>query len=822
MNELNRAEAKARILKEVEEKLHRSFGITFDDATPMQLYKAVALTVRDEVMERWTRGREERVEQKLKRLYYLSVEFLPGKMLVNHLLNLVEFDLYQEALSEVGVNLMELEKEEPEPGLGNGGLGRLASCFMESLATLQLPAMGCSIRYEYGLFRQQIVDGQQVEAPDNWLEDGFVWEVPDYDDEMEIHFGGHIIEDWSEGYLKVRHEDYSTVLALPYDVPVSGYDSDIALSMRLWSARSPRRINMEQFSRGDYIKASAEKELAEAISKVLYPDDNHLEGKELRLKQHYFFTSATIQYAVKDFKRRFPELPITRLADKVAIHINDTHPALAILELMRVLLDQEGLPWETAIAVCSKVFAYTNHTIMNEALETWSEDLFKVLLPRLYSIVQAINQDFCEALWKHYPGQFDRIARMAIVSYGQIHMANLAVAMSHAVNGVSKLHTRILKQDLFADFYRIYPGRFHAITNGISYRRWSLKANPGLAHLITEAIGPGWLRDAAELEKLRPMAEDAAFLEKAAAIKKENKVRLAHYVERTQGIVLSPDSIYDVQAKRLHEYKRQLLNALHILYLYQQIKANPEADYTPRTFLFAAKAAPGYYRAKLIINFICQVAELVHNDPDVKGRLKVVFLPNYNVSLAEVLIPAAEVSEQISTAGKEASGTSNMKFMLNGAITLGTLDGANVEMLQAVGEENIIIFGMTPEEVQQAYRFNSYRQGELYEENLALRRVLDMMVDGSLTPANPHRFSELYQALLFSDNGGMADPYFVLKDFDAYAAAHKKVEALYGKPKVWQKKSVLNIAASGVFSSDKTIREYNRKVWHLSPVESEE
>ncbi|MGI6115099.1 MULTISPECIES: glycogen/starch/alpha-glucan phosphorylase [unclassified Clostridium] len=812
---------KEQIINEVIGKLRRHFGRTLEEATPSQLYKAVAMTVRDAIMEKWTATRKARVQQQKKRLYYLSVEFLIGRSLVNNIINLCQDEAYRQALEELGVDLAEIEQSEPEPSLGNGGLGRLAACFMDSLATLGLPAMGCGIRYEYGLFRQKIVDGSQVEMPDNWLDDGNVWEVPNLDDQMEVHFGGQIEEDWSSGQLHIRHTGYHTVIAVPYDIPISGYDSDVALSLRLWSARAPQQLDMSLFSRGEYARAAEEAELAQTISKVLYPEDNHQEGKMLRLQQHYFFTSATIQYIVKDFKKRYPHMPLTRLHEKVAIHINDTHPALAIPELMRILLDQEGLSWEDAWQVTRNCFAYTNHTVMSEALERWPLQMFRELLPRIHMITNAINEQYCHDLWEIYPNDFGKISYMSIIAYDQVRMANLALAMSHKVNGVSQLHADILRKDLFADWARTEPDKIIGITNGVTIRRWCVKANPGLTDLITEAIGPDWIKDADQLQKLIPLATDAAFCERFRRIKVENKARLSNYIASKLDIKVDPSSLFDCQAKRLHEYKRQLLNALHILYLYRRIKEDPAADIQKRTFFFAAKASPGYYRAKEIIRLIHAIKDLVESDPVVREKLQVVFLPNYCVSLAEVLIPAAELSEQISTAGKEASGTSNMKFMLNGALTIGTLDGANVEMAQLMGGENIFIFGRKAQEVENMLRNKLYHAGELYETNRALKNVLDMLVDGSLPADHPRQFSDLYQSLLFGDGGNIADPYLVLDDFAPYAEAQEEVQRVYRDTQEWTRRAVLNTAHAGFFSSDRTIREYNERIWHLEPIQME-
>ena len=807
----------AQIEQNISGKLKRHFGKTVEDATVEQIYQACAMTVRDEIMDHYTATQEALKSFEGKRLYYLSVEFLMGRALSNNIMNLEKTQAYRLAMRNLGLDMDEVLEREPDAGLGNGGLGRLAACFLDSLSTMELPVMGCGIRYEYGLFRQRIVDGYQVEMPDTWLENGNAWEILKNEDTVEVHFGGRIEEDWSGEKMVIHHVDYNTVNAVPYDVPILGYDSKTTGVLRLWSAKSPTRIDMGYFNRGDYIRASEEKELSETISKVLYPEDNNHEGKLLRLKQHYFFVSATMQYALNTFKKQYGT-QFHLLPEKIAVHINDTHPGLAIPELMRLLMDEEGLGWEEAQDICRRVFAYTNHTVMGEALERWPEQMFRELIPRIHTIVTVMNERYCQYLWQQFPGQWDRISAMAIIGYGEVRMANLCVAMGHSVNGVSALHTEILKSDTFKDFYALEPQKFCSITNGVTHRRWLKQANPRLAELVTEAIGPGWITQPDQLARLKPFADDPAFRERFAAIKRANKARMADHIRAELGVAVDPDSIFDVQAKRLHEYKRQLLNCLHILYLYDQLVENPNLAITPQTFLFAAKAAPGYHRAKLIIKLINAIAELIDNHPATRGKIKVAFLPNYSVSLAEKLMPAADISEQISTAGKEASGTGNMKFMLNGAITLGTLDGANVEILEQVGPQNIFIFGLTAPEVDALFASGGYRSVNEYETNAALRRTLDHLIDGTLCPDQPRLFSELYQALLFGDNGGMADPYLLLKDFASYAHTHELCEAAYRDADRWQRMAVLNTASCGVFSSDRTIADYNRLIWHLEPL----
>lgn len=797
-------------------KLEREFGCGVTDATSRQIWQAIAMTVRDEVMERRAASRGVRKKEKAKKLYYLSAEFLVGRALHNNMINLVNEKNYMKALEELNIPLPEIFEQESDPGLGNGGLGRLAACFLDSLTALQLPAMGCTIRYEYGLFRQKIVDGCQVEMPDNWLADGNVWEICRPDQTVDVRFGGYVQPVEENGRTVFKHLDYKTVQAVPYDMPVLGYDSTMVNMLRLWSARSVQSIDMHEFNRGQYVRAMEERELAEVISKVLYPEDTHREGRELRLKQQYFFSSASIQYAVNDFIKVYGE-DFSIFPDKVAIQINDTHPAVAIPELMRILMDEHNLPWEEAEAICEKTFSYTNHTIMSEALERWQEDMFRNLLPRIYMILEEMNKRLCARLWNVYPGQWERIGHMAILAYGQVHMANLCVACCHAVNGVSQIHTDILRKQTFHDYYIMNPQKIIPITNGITHRRWLMQANTALADLLDEAIGQSWRVHPEDLSKLMPFAEDASFREKFAKVKKQNKERLCSYMERTQGAILRADDIFDSQAKRLHEYKRQLMNVLSIMITYNRIVDNPNLDMPPRTFIFGAKSAPGYERAKLIIQLINAVSDLVRKHPRASKLLNVVFLENYNVSSAELLIPATEISEQISTAGKEASGTGNMKFMMNGALTIGTLDGANVEMRDAVGDDNIFIFGMRLEEVERAEQ--TYRSSEVYETNVEIRHALEMLINGTLCPEDPRKFQDLYHTLLFGDYGGRADQYFVLKDLPDYLRAQNDMLNAWKDPNRWWAMAVRNTASSGVFSSDRSIREYNEKIWHLKPLE---
>ena len=798
-------------------KLQRYNGRTIEEASNGQIYRALASTVRDQIMQKWMISREERKTNNNKRLFYLSVEFLMGRSLYTNILNLVSLDAYKQALDELHIDVDKVLQEEPEPALGNGGLGRLAACFMDSLASLDLPAMGCSIRYEYGLFRQKIVDGQQVELPDYWLGNGNVWEMPVMEDACEVHFNGHVEMGNENGRTVFRHVGYNTVEAVPYDMPLVGYDTSTVNSLRLWSARAPKRIDLSDFNHGHYVQASEEKELAEAISNILYPEDNHYEGKLLRLKQQYFFTSATLQYILKDFKK-LNGTNWSKLPEKVVIHINDTHPGLAIPELMRLLMDEEGLGWDEAQQIVSRTMAYTNHTIMAEALEKWPEDMVKSLLPRIYQILVEMNKRLCARLWNFFPGEAERVGRMAIIAYGYIHMANLCVAMTFSTNGVSQLHGDILKQETFHDFYLVMPEKFSAITNGITHRRWLMACNPQLTKLICDTIGTDWVKDPELLHDLAPYADDAAFREQFEKIKHNNKVRLSNFLKEHQGAIVDPDFIFDAQSKRLHEYKRQMLNALHILVLYNRIVNDPNFTMQPRVFIFGSKAAPGYNRAKQIIRFINGLSALIAKHPRASKMLQVVFLENYDVSSAQMLIPATEISEQISTASKEASGTGNMKYMMNGAITIGTMDGANVEISEQVGMDNIYIFGMRSDTVLDMYRERNYNPMTIFETNQELRLAMTQMIDGTVLPDAPSALQDLYHSLLIGDWGNMADPFFVLKDFGSYSMAQRRIDADYADRNKWNRMAVINTAMSGIFSSDRTIREYNDTIWHLDPL----
>ena len=804
--------------KEIVGKVSRHFGKTMEDATPKMIYEACALTARDQIMAKWAVSHKKVKEAGSKKLYYLSFEFLMGRLLATNILNLMQTKTYVNALKSLGYELSDVVELENDAGLGNGGLGRLAACFIDSLTTLDLPAYGCTIRYEYGLFKQKIINGDQFELPDPWLEGGNAWEIARPEETVEVKFGGYVDSYFDEnGKFICNYINSHTILAMPYDVPLVGYDSDIVNKLRLWSAKSPVVMNMDEFNGGRYARANEEKALAEVISKVLYPEDNHNEGKELRLKQQYFLVSATLQWILREFENRYGQ-NWQMLPEKAAIHINDTHPTLAIPEMMRLLLDEKGLGWDEAWEITRKVFAYTNHTVMSEALEKWSLDMFKSVLPRIAMIVDEINKRLMDYLQIVYPNDHAKHHYMAIISDNTVYMANMCLATCFAVNGVSGLHTRILTSDIFADYYRLTPERFHAITNGITFRRWICNCNPELSEAITKRIGKGWEKDYNKLEELKKFADDKEFQKEFYEIKRKNKVRMAEYIKEHNGIDVDPDSIFDVQAKRLHEYKRQLMNILHIMYEYNQLIENPDMDYTKKTYIFGAKAAPGYPRAKLIIKLINTVAEKINNDERINGKIKVVFLENYGVSIAEKLVVAADISEQISTAGKEASGTGNMKFMLNGALTIGTLDGANVEMLEQVGEDNIFIFGLKADEVAARLRYNNGDEVKnIYASNHGLRHVLDQLINGEYLPELPQTFRDLYNTLLFGDYGN-PDSYMVLRDFEEYTNMHSVLSELYKDKEAWVKKAIMNTASSGYFSSDRTINEYNDKIWHLKPM----
>ena len=817
MEKIKLTAKEAELKKEIEGKIARHFGKTMEDATPKMVYTACALTARDEIMARWAVSHKEVKKEGSKKLYYLSFEFLMGRLFRTNVLNLMQTKEYTNAIKALGYDIYDIAELENDAGLGNGGLGRLAACFMDSLTTMDLPAYGCTIRYEYGLFRQKIVDGFQTELPDTWLENGNAWEIARPEEAVTVKFGGQVHTDWNDGHFSFRYENAHTITAVPYDVPLVGYDSKIVNKLRLWSAKAPDVMDMQAFNSGDYIRSTEERQLAELISKVLYPEDNHTEGKELRLKQQYFLVSATLQWILREYEDRYG-YDWKKLPEKAVIHINDTHPTLAIPELMRLLVDEKGLGWDEAWDITRRTFAYTNHTVMSEALEKWPLDMFERILPRISMIVEEINRRLMENLQVVYPNDWGKQKWMAIISDNQVFMANLCLATCFAVNGVSTLHTKILTSDIFADYYRLDTKRFHAITNGITMRRWIANCNPELTELISSKIGDSWIKDYTKLKNLKKYADDPEFQAEFAKIKHNNKVRLAKYIKEHNGIDVNPDSIFDVQAKRLHEYKRQLMNILHILAQYNMLVENPNREFTPKTYIFGAKAAPGYKRAKLVIKLINSIANMINNDARIDGKIKVVFIENYGVSIAELLVTAADVSEQISTAGKEASGTGNMKFMLNGAVTCGTLDGANVEMLEQVGSDNIYIFGLKADEVAARLKFNNSDEVKtIYSQNQVLRRALEQLISGEIEPENTQIFRDLYQTLLFGDYG-YPDTYMVLRDFEAYCNIQDKISEDYNNKAKWWHMAIMNTASSGYFSSDRTIADYNNKIWHLKAI----
>ncbi len=799
---------KQAIAEELTSKLSRYFAVSPEEATKEQVYKATVLTVRDILAQKSKTFTTEVKEKQLKRVYYLCMEFLVGRSLKNNLCNLGLDRAYGDVLKSMGFDLEEIYEQEADPGLGNGGLGRLASCFMDALSSMDYPARGFSLCYEYGLFKQRIVDGEQLEFPDVWLPSGESWLVPRQDKTVVVRFGGRIVEDWSNGKLEVHHVDYDEVEAVPYDMFISGANSKAASVLRLWRARDTRNFDMKAFSQGQYVKAVEDNTLAEAISKVLYPADDHPEGKLLRLSQQYFLVCASLQNIINDHLSVYHSLD--NLPEKVAIHINDTHPALTIPELMRVLMDNFNYSWEQAWDITVRTVSYTNHTVLPEALECWNENLFKVKLPRIYNIIQEINRRFCADVWALEPGNWDKAERTAILSRGQVRMANLSVVGSHSTNGVSMLHSDILKASVFNDFYQMYPERFTNVTNGIAHRRWLCNSNPKLCKLIDSLIGKGYRKNPEKLEKLMDFTNDSSVLEQLDKIKKENKRDFADYLKHTSGVIIDPDSVFDVQAKRLHEYKRQLMNALHIASLYIRLKEDSSFDIRPQTFIFGAKAAPGYYLAKDIIRFICYLAAEIEKDPVISKKLKVVFLENYNVTTAEHLMPAAEISEQISLAGKEASGTGNMKFMINGAITIGTLDGANVEMAERVGRDNIFIFGHTAEEVDELWK-KGYASSYYYNRNDVLKRTVDSLQAGY----NGRSFADMATYLLYSQR--VSDPFMCLADFDFYDNAHIQLHEAYGDREKWNRMALVNIAKAGFFSADRSINDYAENIWKIKP-----
>ena len=813
-NEMFKKEAFKKSVKDNVKFLYRK---TIEEATQEQIFQAVSYSVKDVIIDNWLATQKAYDEQDPKIVYYMSMEFLMGRALGNNLINLCAYGEVKEALEELGFDLNCIEDQEPDPALGNGGLGRLAACFLDSLATLNYAAYGCGIRYHYGMFKQKIQNGYQIEVPDNWLKNGYPFELrrPEY--AKEVHFGGYVRVEYDpeKGGSKFIHEGYQAVKAIPYDMPITGYDNDVVNTLRIWDAEPIVDFELDSFDKGDYKKAVEQENLARNIVEVLYPNDNHYAGKELRLKQQYFFVSASLQAAIAKYKKKHGD--IHKLYEKVTFQMNDTHPTVAVAELMRILMDEEGLGWDEAWEVTTKSVAYTNHTIMSEALENWPIELFSRLLPRVYQMIEEINRRFILEIQAKYPGNYEKIKKMAIIYDGQVKMAHLAIAAGYSVNGVARLHTEILKNQELKDFYEMMPKKFNNKTNGITQRRFLLHANPLLADWITEHIGPDWVTDLPQLKKLAVYADDEKALQEFMNIKFKNKERLAKYILEHNGVEVDPHSIFDVQVKRLHEYKRQLLNILHVIYLYNQIKMHPEMEFYPRTFIFGAKASAGYATAKKIIKLINSVADVVNNDASINGKIKVVFIENYRVSNAEWIFAAADVSEQISTASKEASGTGNMKFMLNGAPTLGTMDGANVEIVEEVGAENAFIFGLSSDEVINYENNGGYDPNVIYNTDEEIRQVLMQLINGTFSN-DTELFRDLYDSLLNTKNTDRADRYFILADFRSYADAQKRVEAAYRDEKGWAKKALLNTACSGKFTSDRTIQEYVDDIWHLDKV----
>lgn len=812
MKEISKKEFK----KEVEDYLKVLFRKSVEEADDQQLFQAVSYAVKDIVVDQWMATHKTYEKQDVKTVYYLSMEFLTGRALGNIIINLKGNEAIKEAIEEMGLNLDVIEDQEPDAALGNGGLGRLAACFLDSLSTLGYPAYGCGIRYKYGMFKQAIENGYQVEKPDDWLKYGNPFEIKRPEYAVEVKFGGYVtVQKDENGRDRFVQENYQSVLAVPYDVPIVGYNNNVINTLRIWDAEAIDTFNLESFDRGDYQKAVEQQNLARTICEVLYPNDNHMAGKELRLKQQYFFVSASIQRAVAKYMERHDD--IRKLHEKVTFQLNDTHPTVTVSELMRILMDEYGLEWDEAWYVTTKTCAYTNHTIMSEALEKWPLELFSRLLPRIYQITEEINRRFILEIQAAYPGDYSKVEKMAIIYDGQVKMAHLAIAAGYSVNGVARLHTEILKKQELKDFYEMMPEKFNNKTNGITQRRFLLHGNPLLADWVTEKIGSDWITNLAHINELSVYADDEKCQKEFMNIKYQNKVRLAKYIKEHNGIEVDPRSIFDVQVKRLHEYKRQLLNILHVMYLYNQLKLNPSMDMYPRTFIFGAKASAGYRRAKAIIKLINSVADVVNNDASIGGKIKVVFIENYRVSNAEIIFAAADVSEQISTASKEASGTGNMKFMLNGAVTLGTMDGANVEIVEEVGEENAVIFGLSSDEVIAFEHNGQYNPRDIYNTDSEIRAVLTQLIDGTYSKDNPDEFRELYNSLLDGD-GGRPDMYFILKDFRSYAEAQKRIEENYKDEKKWAKMALLNTAKVGKFSSDRTIEEYAKEIWHLEKV----
>ena len=805
--------------QEVINNLKTQFRVELDNASQQQIYQAVAYALKEWIIEDWMDTQKTYEEKDPKILYYMSMEFLMGRALGNNLINMSMYGEVKEALEELGVDLNMVEDQEPDPALGNGGLGRLAACFLDSLATLGYAAYGCGIRYQYGMFKQKIKDGYQIEVPDEWLKNGNPFELKRPEYAKEVRFGGNIRTEYDEaaGRINFIQENYQSVMAVPYDYPVVGYGNHIVNTLRIWDAEPITDFQLDSFDKGEYDKAVEQKNLAKNIVEVLYPNDNHYEGKELRLKQQYFFVSASLQAAVAKYKKNHDD--ITKLYEKMTIQMNDTHPTVSVAELMRILMDEEGLGWDEAWEVTTKTCAYTNHTIMAEALEKWPIDLFSRLLPRVYQIVEEIDRRFVNKIREMYPGNEEKVRKMAILWDGQVRMAHMAIAAGYSVNGVAKLHTEILKNQELKDFYQMMPEKFNNKTNGITQRRFLMHGNPLLSDWVTKKLGTDtWATDLSLMSGLKKYVDDPKSQKEFMEIKLQNKKRLAKYIKEHNGIDVDPTSIFDVQVKRLHEYKRQLMNILHVMYLYNQLKKNPNMNFYPTTFIFGAKAAAGYRRAKQTIKLINSVADKVNNDASIKGKLKVVFIEDYRVSNAELIFAAADVSEQISTASKEASGTGNMKFMLNGAPTLGTMDGANVEIVDEIGEENAFIFGLSSEEVINYENNGGYHPYEIYENDKDIHEVLDQLVDGTYADGDHELYKDLYQSLLFGDTGSQADMYFILKDFRSYAEAHEKVAKAYQDTKKWAKMAMTNTAGCGKFSSDRTIQEYVDDIWHLDKI----
>ena len=807
---------KEKFKKELESNVRMLFRRKLEEATPQQIYQAVAYSVKDDIIDNWIETHKAYEKQDKKMVYYMSMEFLMGRALGNNMINLLCYDDVRETLEELGLDLNLIEDQEPDAALGNGGLGRLAACFLDSLATLGYPAYGCGIRYRYGMFKQKIENGYQVEVPDNWLKYGNPFEIKRDEYAVEVKFGGYVDVEMHNGRQKFVQKGYQSVRAVPYDMPIVGYGNHIVNTLRIWDAEAINNFNLDSFDKGEYQKAVEQENLARTICEVLYPNDNHMAGKELRLKQQYFFISASVQRAIAKYKETHDD--IRKFHEKVTFQLNDTHPTVAVAELMRILVDEEGLEWDEAWEITRKTCAYTNHTIMAEALEKWPIELFSRLLPRVYQIVEEINRRFVIEIQNKYPGDQEKIRKMAILYDGQVRMAHLAIAGSYSVNGVARLHTDILKKRELKDFYEMMPEKFNNKTNGITQRRFLLHGNPLLASWVTDKIGDDWITNLDHLKHLKVYVDDEKCQQEFMNIKYQNKVRLAKYIKEHNGIDVDPRSIFDCQVKRLHEYKRQLMNILHVMYLYNEIKAHPDMDIVPRTFIFGAKAAAGYYTAKLTIKLINAVADKINNDPSINGKIKVVFIEDYRVSNAELIFAAADVSEQISTASKEASGTGNMKFMLNGALTLGTMDGANVEIVEEVGIDNAFIFGLSSDEVINYENNGGYDPMQIFNEDMDIRKVLMQLINGFYSPDDPERFRDIYNSLLNTQSTDKADRYFILKDFRSYAEAQKRVEEAYKDQEGWVKKAMLNVAHVGKFTSDRTIQEYVDDIWNLEKV----